>query len=168
MSFYAIVRGPLGAGKTTVARRLASALGGRHVAIDAILEEHRLEEWDEDCISEGSFLRANVIAAREAGPALRSSTPVIFDGNFYWRSAVDDLVARLPFPHVVFTLKVPLAICIARDAGRSPSYGPDSAREVFAKTNAFDYGVPVDATESVEATVEMMLVELRKQVSPVR
>ena len=168
MSYYAIVRGPLGAGKTTVSGRLASAVGGKHVAIDAILDQYQLEEWDEDCISEASFLRANAIAVREAEPTLRSLSPVIFDGNFYWRSAVDDLVARLPFPHVVFTLKVPLATCIARDAGRSPSYGPDSAREVYAKTTAFDYGVLVDATGSVDVIVKVMLAELRHRVSLVR
>lgn len=165
VSFYAIVRGPLGAGKTTVSRQVASAVGGKHLAIDTILEDYQLEDWDEDGISETSFLRANIIAAREAAPPLRSRTPVIVDGNFYWKSAVDDLVARLWFPHAVFTLKAPLTTCIARDAGRSPSYGPDSAREVYAKTTAFDYGVVVDATGSVETTVEAILVELRRRFS---
>jgi adenylate kinase family enzyme len=37
------VRGPLGAGKTTLSDRPAKALGGRHIAIDRILPENDLE-----------------------------------------------------------------------------------------------------------------------------
>ena len=166
MSFYVIVRGPLGAGKTTVSDQVAAALGGRHIAIDAILDTYNLEEWEDGYISVRSFLRANELAAREARVLLRRGTPVVFDGNFYHRPVVEDLEERLPFPHATFTLRVPLSVCVARDAARTPSYGPEAAKEVFEKTTTFDYGTVIDAVRPVSEVVGSMLEELRRQGLP--
>jgi shikimate kinase len=44
MTYGVVIRGPLGVGKSTVAAALAKALGGDHIRIDQILEEHGLEE----------------------------------------------------------------------------------------------------------------------------
>jgi hypothetical protein len=85
----------------------------------------------------------------------------VIDGNFSWRTAVDDLVARLRFPHVVFTLKVPLSVCLPRDAGRRAPLGSDAVREVYEKATTFDYGVGVDATGAVEDVVARMVQELK-------
>lgn len=166
LAYYVIVRGPLGAGKTTVSDRLARAIAGSRIAIDQILEEYDLERWDEDCISEASFLEANGIAARRAMTDLQRGVPVVIDGNFYWKSAVEDLVRRLPFPHLVLTLKAPLSVCVARDAMRAPPHGPDAAQEVYAKTTSFDYGILLDATGSVDHVVGTILEELRRAGLP--
>ena len=123
MSFYVIVRGPLGAGKTTVARALAHALRGEAVAIDPILER-----WEWVGGSESLFLRANRVAVGRSLPILSRGVPMVLDGNFYWRSVIEDLQERLSFPHSVFTLKVPLTVCVARDKGRELSYGEESTR----------------------------------------
>jgi hypothetical protein len=74
---------------------------------------------------------------------------------------VNDLVRRLRLPHVVFTLRVPLATCVARDRARSTSYGANATREVFAKTTAFDYGVAIDASGSIDDVMRVVLRELR-------
>jgi len=166
MSFCVVVRGPLGSGKSTLSRRLAASIGGIYVSIDRILEEHDLEKWEGGYVSERSFLRANAFAVRQARPLLRQGTPVVIDGNFYWHTVVEDLLARLRFPHVVFTLKVPLAECIARDAGRVPSYGREATEEVFRKTTGFDCGEVVDATGTVGATLALLVQELRRQRMP--
>lgn len=163
MSFYVVVRGPLGVGKTAVSRGIAAVVGGHHIAIDAILEEYQLEEWDTDYISERSFLRANEIAVRQARDLLRQGTPVIFDGNFYYRTVIADLIARIDLPHVVFTLKAPLPTCVARDAQRAPSYGVEAAKEVYAITTAFDFGIPVDATAPLDDVIRFALDELRRE-----
>jgi len=161
LAFYLIIRGPLGAGKTTVSAGVAKAVAGRHIFIDEILEKYDLEEWEEGYISERSFLRANEIAAGEAEFLLRRGTPVVFDGNFYHRRVLKDLEARLPFLHAVFTLRAPLSLCIARDCARTPTYGAEAAREVFEKTTSFDYGTVVDATGSVAEVVRTVLDHIR-------
>ena len=166
MAYYVIVRGPLGAGKTTVSDRLARQIDASRIAIDQILEEYDLERWDEGCISEGSFLEANAIAARQALGDLRRGVPVVLDGNFYWKSAVEDLLRRLPFPHVVFTLHAPLSVCLDRDAMRTPPHGAEATREVYSKTTSFDYGTPLDASGSVDQVVEAALRELQRVGMP--
>jgi predicted kinase len=162
-SFYVVLRGPLGVGKSTVAGRLSTEIRGEHVRIDRILEEHGLEEeWEDGYLSQRSFLEANRYAAEEAGPLLGRGLPVVLDGNFYWRSQIEDLVARLDFRHLVFTLKAPLSVCIERDRHRVPSHGSDAAREVYAKATEFDVGIVLDATRSVDAVVGEILGHLAR------
>ncbi|MCI4360979.1 MAG: ATP-binding protein [Thermoplasmata archaeon] len=153
----ALVRGPLGAGKTTVCRSLAVRTGAAVISIDRILDDHGLEEWSDGYISEASFLRANSIAIEEAHPILARGRPVVIDGNFYWRSVVLDLESRLSVPLRVFTLTLPLELCIERDAHRQPSFGADAAGDVYRKSTGFDCGTPLDATESPDRIVSRIL-----------
>lgn len=143
-----VVRGPLGSGKSTLAQALAGELGARYIAIDRILEEHHLERWQDGYISEPSFLAANDHVVQEARPTLKAGAPVVIDGNFYWRSAVQDLIDRLPFPHVICTLRIPAEDCVARDAGRPGSFGAEATRAVYAKVTSFEVGVPVNVAGS--------------------
>jgi predicted kinase len=160
MSYYALIRGPLGSGKTTVSRRVAEATGSTYISIDQILEEADLEEWEGGFISQRSFLRANEIAARRARDPLKGGTPVIFDGNFYWKSQIADLVDRLNFPHWVFTLSAPLEVCVERDSRREPPHGRTATEEVFDKSTEFDAGVVIDATPSVDRVSAAILAHL--------
>ncbi len=153
MGFYAIVRGPLGVGKTSVARRLAAELDGEYVSIDAILDRYDLEEWEDGYISVGSFVRANEYAAEVARSAMQRGRPAVVDGNFYHRAAIEDLERRLPFPHEVFTLLAPLEECVRRDRERTPTYGATAVREVFTKVTDVDYGTNVDATRPIASLV---------------
>jgi predicted kinase len=104
--FYLVIRGPLGVGKSTLAGRLAERFGAAVISIDRLLEEHDL--WESGRL--GEFLRANSIAVTRAGRLLRRGRPVIIDGNCYWKTQVEDLIARLDFPHCVFTLEAPLEV----------------------------------------------------------
>lgn len=161
MSYYLIIRGPLGSGKTTIAERLAQEMQAKHIAIDSILDEHHLTDDHEDgYISQNSFKRANEICAPEADRLLKAGTPVIFDGNFYWPSQIDDLINRLDFPHEVFTLTVPLDICIERDGSRDKPHGRDAATAVYEKTVSFSYGKLIDATDSAERIITALKREL--------
>lgn len=156
MSYWLLVRGPLGAGKTTIARAVADRIGGRYLSIDRILEEHDLERWAGGYISEASFLAANDIAIATARRVLARGRPVVVDGNFYWRTAIEDLEERLPAPHLVVSLRLPLAACIARDAGRPRSFGAQAVRDVFAKVRTVDYGTAIDAGGPVVAVVRRL------------
>jgi len=158
MTFFIIIRGPLGCGKTTVAEALAKKLNAQCFHVDDVLEEHRLTDDHEDgYISQKSFLKMNEILAPETKKFLDDGTPVIFDGNFYWKSQIEGLIRRLNFPHYLFTLKAPLVVCIARDAMRYPPHGEDAVRAVYTKTMGFDYGIAIDATKPPEKCVSEIL-----------
>jgi predicted kinase len=142
VGYCVVIRGPLGVGKTTVAKQLARRIGAKYVSIDRVLEDHHL--WVSGRLTE--FLRANEIAAARARPALASATPVVFDGNFYWKGQIRDLVRRLDAAPFIFTLTAPVRICIARDRRRRPSHGAGAARAVYVRSTAFRSGVAIDAT----------------------
>ena len=108
MSYCIIIRGPLGCGKSTIAKKLSKILKAKYFAVDKILDNHDLtKEQEAGFISQKSFIKANEIIARKAKLSLDNGKPVVFDGNFYWKSQIEDLISRLDFPHYVFTLKAP-------------------------------------------------------------
>ncbi|HZY93202.1 MAG TPA: AAA family ATPase [Thermoplasmata archaeon] len=147
MSYYVVVRGPLGVGKTTVSRALAKSLQGEVVSIDQIADK----QWDGGSVR--LYVRANGVAARRARRGLARGKPVVIDGCFYWKTQIKDLERRLPFDHVVITLQAPLSICVARDSQRKVPFGPEAARAVYRKVTRFEYGIPVDATQPVGSVV---------------
>jgi predicted kinase len=164
MSYYLLIRGPLGSGKTTVSQRLASILGAEYISLDRILADRRL--WEAGRLRE--FLQADKIAAGRAVKWLAEGTPVIFDGNFYWKTQIKDLIGRLDYPHTVFTLEAPLSVCVARDSRRVPPHGSQATREVFAKSTRFEYGIGIDARPSVYRVVTKILARLPTNPRPVR
>ena len=166
LAFYVLLRGPLGIGKSTVAERLAQEIGGEYISIDRILDERGLERWYRGYYSQSSFIRANAFGAERARKSLGQGTPVVFDGNFYYRSQIDDLVGRLGYPHLVFTLKAPLSVCIERDSRRSPSFGSEATRAVFVKSTEFEYGIDVDATRPVRSIIHQICSRLPHRPDP--
>ena len=160
MSYFVIVRGPLGVGKSTVASALARRLRAEVVSIDRILDDYGL--WRSGRLAE--FLEANRIAARRAEALLARQTPVIFDGNFYWKGQLRDLVRRLAIDHWIFTLDAPLRVCIARDSARRPRHGAAAARAVYAKTTAIEAGIRINAARSVNEVVEDLVARLPPRV----
>jgi len=165
MSFYVIIRGPLGCGKSTIAQKLSKILKARYFSVDRALDEHDLtEELEQGYVSQKSFIRANEIISPEARRILDSGKPVVFDGNFYWKSQVDDLIGRLDFPYHVFTLKAPLGVCIERDRQRGKTHGEDAVRAVYKKSTGFDYGIAIDINRPLEECVEDILSYLPRRV----
>lgn len=161
MTYYLIIRGPLGSGKSTIAERLSTELGAKHVSVDRILDEYDLiHEHEDGYVSQRSFKRANEIIAPDAEKLLAKDIPVIFDGNFYWQSQIDDLIGRLDFPHKVFTLKLPLAMCIERDSKRDKTHGKDAAEAVYEKSTSFTYGVPINAAGTLEECIAAIKQDL--------
>jgi len=149
MNYYVIIRGPLGVGKSTVSRKLAQVVRAEYLSVDRVLDEYDI--WYAGRLAE--FLKVNEVVARSARRLLKKGSSVILDGNFYWKTQIRDLVKRLDHRHFVFTLTAPLSVCIRRDAQREVPHGTQAAREVFAKSTRFDFGIDVDATQPLERTV---------------
>lgn len=163
MSFYVIIRGPLGCGKSTIAERISKKLKAEYIPIDTILDEHNLtKEWEDGYISQKSFIKANEIVTPKAKLFLKRGTAVVFDGNFYWKSQIDDLIKRLDFPHYIFTLKAPLKVCIERDKNRNKIHGEDAVRAVYKKSTEFDYGTAIDINRPLEECITDILSYLPK------
>jgi len=162
MSYYIIIRGPLGCGKSTISEALAKELGAKHFAVDRVLDDYDLtKDKEEGYISQKSFFKANEIIAEKAKELLSAGTPIIFDGNFYWKSAIEDLISKLDYKHYVFTLKAPVEVCIKRDAERSKTHGEGAAFVVHKKSTSFSYGIEVD-TEN--RSPEETLQEIKKHL----
>lgn len=163
MTYYLIIRGPLGIGKTTIAALLAEKLSAKHISIDRIVDDPRLitPEREQGYISQNSFLQANRIIIPRAIKHLDKGIPVVFDGNFYWKSQIDDLISRLDYPHHVFTLKAPLSVCIKRDGNREKTHGKDAAEAVYKKSTSFSYGNVIDTENK---TPEQVIDEIKRYI----
>jgi shikimate kinase len=48
MSFWVIIRGPLGCGKSTISKELAKKINAKYFSIDKILKENNLENDREE------------------------------------------------------------------------------------------------------------------------
>ncbi|MBI3334434.1 AAA family ATPase [Candidatus Pacearchaeota archaeon] len=163
MSFFIIIRGPLGCGKSIIAEKLSKILNAEYFSVDRVLDEHDLTKDKEvGYISQRSFIKTNKIISPDAKQILDSGKPVVFDGNFYWESQIDDLIKRLDFPHYVFTLKAPLEVCIARDIERGETHGADATRAVYKKSTEFDYGAVIDVNRPIDECVKDILSYLPK------
>ena len=87
--------GPLACGKTTVSKKLAEILKAEHFSIDEILDKHDLgKDREEGYTSQKSFIKANELVVKEAKKLLNKNKIVIFDGKFYWKSQIEDLIQR--------------------------------------------------------------------------
>lgn len=146
MTYFIIIRGPLGVGKSTIAKRLAEKLNGVHILIDKVLEENGLDQVDPDapCVPAENFIKADEIVLPEVKKQLENSKVVVFDACFYHKEHLDHLIQNLAYPHYVFTLKAPLEACIERDSQREKTHGKDSVIAVHKLVSRFDAGIVID------------------------
>jgi len=142
--YYIIIRGPLGSGKTTIAKELSKKLREKYISVDEHLENNGLDKVEGKSIPVKSFLKVNRMVAPEAKKGLIKSMVVIFDGNFYHKNQIKDLIKIMKIPHYVFTLKASLETCIKRDDGRKRKYGVRSVKAVYNLVKKFDYGIEID------------------------
>jgi len=162
MNYYVIIRGPLGCGKTTIAKKLAKILTAKYFDIDKIILKNNLDkDQEQGYISQRSFIKVNETLAVAAEKFIKKGKPVIFDGNFYWQSVLRDLIRRLNFSHYVFTLKVPIAVCLERDKQRKNPLGKDAVEVVYKKTNEFEYGINIDATKSEKEIIKEIVDNIK-------
>ncbi len=165
MAYFVIIRGPLGCGKTTIASKIAAAMGAAYVSVDAVLAENGLDVIDTKigCIPVENFIKADRLMAPAARKNLDGDRIVIFDACFYHREAIDDLMGRLsPYRGFVFSLNAPLEICIERDRKRAAPYGKTAVRDVYRLVARLDYGTTIDISGRVEDAVKEIISRLHE------
>ncbi|MFA4887478.1 MAG: ATP-binding protein [Candidatus Nanoarchaeia archaeon] len=163
MSYFIIIRGPLGIGKTTISDKLAKRLKGVHISMDKILEEYGLDKVSqkEETIPLRNFLKANKLILPVAKEHLKKGTIVIFDGNFQHKEQLVGLVEKIHYPHYAFNLKASVETCIARDKGRKRSYGEDAARWLHTLVSRYEYGINIDVEKKTpDKAVKEILAHL--------
>lgn len=161
MTYFIVMRGPAASGKTTIAKMLTKKLNGKHISIDDILRKNKLDKIDDKCIPLKNFIKANDIAIPEAMKYLGNNKIVIFDGNFYHRSQIGDLVRRIRYPHIAFTLKISKEECIKRDSGRK-GIGKKNVEDVYNLSKTFRYGKIIDAERTKKEIADEILHYLSK------
>ncbi len=144
MSYFIIIRGPAGVGKSTIGNKLAESLHGECIHIDKVLEEHGLGYiLGEKNVPEENFFKVNEILKHYINEQLNKGKIIILDENFYYKSQIKDLLEKIPHKHYAFTLKADLQNCIKRDKDRN-GIGADRIKDVFKLVSAFDYGIIIN------------------------
>ncbi|MBS3116395.1 AAA family ATPase [Candidatus Woesearchaeota archaeon] len=159
MNYFLIIRGPLASGKSTISRKLCNLLNAEQISIDTILDEHNLaKDREEGYISQKNFKKANEIVVPIIKKLLDKGKVVIIDGNFYWKSQIDDLIEKLKkYRHFIFTLNASVEICIDRDVERGKTHGEEAVRVVHKKSTELIYGNVIDITQPLDKAIKQIL-----------
>ena len=161
MSFYIILRGPAGSGKTTLASRLTEIYNAHHISIDKIKSARGLKH------SEPEKLEANKDVLQDANTHLSQGQIVIIDEVLYYQNQLSQLIDELPFPHYAFSLKVPLEVCLARNTERrkngSRKMSDDDVKVVYDLVSKLDYGIEINThNKPIDETLIEILSHLPK------
>jgi len=162
MSYYVIIRGPAGVGKTTIGRSLASRINASVTHFDKVMEEMGMDYVEgEKWIPLQRFLKADEALLPKLADELDGGRNVVLDGNFYHREQIEDLTGKLDFPHAVFTLKADLDECLKRDRARNNALGERGIEDVFGLVGAFDYGNVIQTKgKTADEVVEEIMATL--------
>lgn len=152
MDYFIIIRGSLGVGKSTIAKKLSAILHCRHISIDKILEKRGLDKISPEagCIPLKNYIKADEIIIPQAKRDLEKGRIIVFDACFYNKEHIEHLIKNLEYTYYVFILKASLETCIKRDSKRKRVYGKGAAEAVHMLVSKFDYGIIVD-TENRDA-----------------
>jgi len=172
MSYYIVLSGTLGSGKSTCAKKLAKLLNGKRIDLDKILKDNKLDHLASDsgcdsaAIPAANFIKAWDIVVPLAKKLLEQNRIVIFDGCLFHREVLEYLIAKLQFPHHVFTLKASLDVCINRDKNRERTIGEGVAKEVYDLVLNNDFGILINTeNKSVEETVAEIIQTISSSTS---
>lgn len=164
MSYFIIIRGPAGVGKSTISRLLAKNLKAEVIHFDKVMRELNLnyikgDKW----IPLHKFLKADEKIIPELKERLRKGKKIIVEGNFYHKEHIKDITRNLNFPHFVLTLKAPLRECLRRDKTRK-ELGGQAVKEVFKLVSAFDFGITINTTgKTLVRIIKEIIIHLPKQ-----
>ncbi len=155
---HIIIRGPLGVGKSTIARKLSEALNYTYVSLDQVIDDNKLVPPGVEGVPLESFLDANELLLQYSQ---ESTQPLIIDGCFYYQEQLDDLVSKLNGRVTIFTLSCSVEECIDRDSKRDKVYGEDAARFVHMMTSGVKAGLEIDTSK---LSADETLAEIKRKV----
>ncbi len=147
MTYFIMIRGPLGVGKSTIAKSINKELRGEYLSMDHIVDKNRVVKRSakDGMIDVRNFLSANKVIIPIVKKLISEGKHVITDGCFYCMEQIVNLVDKIGEDKVlVFDLKAPLEECIERDKGRKNSLGPDATRAVYNAVSKFNFGIRIN------------------------
>lgn len=153
-----VVRGPLGSGKTTIARKLAHHISAQYFSVDEVIDQFGLGDDIEDgYISQKSFIGANEILIPKIIQLLEQGRSSVVDGNFYWKSQVEHLQDAIGSNLIIITLEASFETCVERDTGRDKSLGEGAVRVVGEKVREFEVGYHINAEGGIDETMDNIM-----------
>jgi shikimate kinase len=159
--YYIIIRGPLGIGKTTIAKKLAKILNADYISIDKILKSMNLDEIDQKQgrVPLDNFLKADEKVIPAIKKSLENGKKVIIECCFYHKENIEHLINSLDFKNYVITLKAPVEVCLERDRKREKCLGEQAAKDVHKLVSEFDYSIIIDTENKSEYQVIQEIME---------
>ncbi|MFT4326284.1 MAG: AAA family ATPase [Candidatus Woesearchaeota archaeon] len=148
-----IIRGPLGVGKTTIAKEISVRCNAHYISFDEVLVEYNLDKED-DVFTALDFIKANTCILDDCQKVLQEGQSIVFDGCFYFLEQINHLQEHLNASFIIFDLKASLETCIKRDANREKSYGEKAAQEVFVLVSKHDVGIAINVEKPFNVVIE--------------
>lgn len=160
MSYFIIIRGPAGVGKSTVSKVLAKKLNMKLYHYDRVMKGFGFnfipgDKW----VPLEKYLEADKLMMPKYKDFLSRGKRLLLDGNFYHIEQIENLIDKLEYPHLVITLNASLPECQRRNKTRLGQLKEDAVEEVFGLQ--FDVGIVIDTEKmSEEEVAEKILSEL--------
>lgn len=146
MSHFIIIRGPAGAGKTTISKIVAKKLNAEYISFDEIMKKNKLNKIEGEGITAENFINANKLIIPLAIKKLNAGKIIVFDGCFYRKEQIKHLRTKLKFKHIIFTLDATLEDCQLRNSSRKKSISRKAIKDVYSLVNKLNIGIKVDTS----------------------
>jgi len=156
---FIIIRGPLGIGKSTVARAVAEKINGYYISIDEALKKWDLVKIEEDYVL-ADFIKLQEYLLPYIQIKLKQQS-VVIDGNFYFQEQIEHLQKNINTDFAIFTLQASLKTCIERDRRRKNSYGEATTKAIYQLVIQFDIGKIINTeNQAPDETAQEVLNQL--------
>ena len=163
MSYFIIIRGPAGVGKSVIAKKLAKSLKGYYISFDEVIEKNKLDIIEGNGISAKNFIKANQLVIPEVKKKIKNNKIVVFDGCFYRKKQIEHLKKNILYKHYIFSLKAPLSECLLRNKSGKRIMTEKAITEVYDLVSKIKMGIPIDTSgKSVSEIVEEIMKHLPK------
>jgi len=160
MSFYILIRGPAGSGKTTIAKELSKIYNAHHICIDTIKHKLGLKH------SEVEKIEANKKIIKEAKDYLKQGRIVIIDEVLYYPKQLSQL-ENISYPSYLFSLNTSLSCCLKRNEKRREEEGrtlsDNNVKLVHNLVSKLKKGIEINTeNKTIKQTIQEIITYLPK------